>query len=84
MGLEEKCGDVVSKDEARRKFKERLKKDSDFREHEIRWTKKTVDEYLKDYDERGRVGGPNIHSADDTMISSLYLLGDLVKKEEKC
>ena len=83
MGLKEKCGDVVSKDEARRKFKERLKKDTEFRETELRWTKKTVDEYLKDYDERGRVGGPNIHSADDTMISSLYLLGDLVKKEEK-
>ena len=63
MGLKEKCGDVVSKDEARKKFKERLKKDSEFRETELRWTKKTVDEYLKDYDERGRVGGPNIHSA---------------------
>ena len=40
MGLKEKCGDVVSKDEARRKFKERLKKDTEFRETELRWTKK--------------------------------------------
>ena len=83
MGLKEKCGDVVSKDEARRKFKERLKKDSEFRETEFTMDEKTVDEYLKDYDERGRVGGPNIHSADDTMISSLYLWVILSRKKRK-
>jgi myosin heavy subunit len=83
MGLKEKCGDVVSRDEARKKFKERLKNDTEFREKTLRWTKNSVDKYLTDYDERGRVGGPNIHDSDTSMISSLYLLGDLVKKEGK-
>ena len=50
MGLKEKCGDVVSKDDERSSEAKKILSS----ETELRWTKKP-NEYLKDYYERGRV-----------------------------
>ena len=77
------CIDVVKSDPNREKFLERLKNDENFRTRELRWTKKPIEEYVKEYKDKAKCPGENIHSSDILMCSSLYLRGTQIEKTEK-
>lgn len=80
-GAYKSCARVVLDDPARKNFKKRLRTDETFRTQELRWTKKSVDEYLKEYDEKATCPGPHIHSDDIMMCTHLYERGYLRKME---
>ena len=61
---------------------------TDFREKKLRWTKKPVEEYIKEYEARANYPGDFIGKAEPKtkkfmMCSALYVLGQLVSKGEK-
>ena len=63
-------------------------KKTDFREKKLRWTKKPVEEYVKEYEARANYPGDFIGKAEPKtkkfmMCSALYVLGQLVSKGEK-
>ena len=82
-GKYESCAAVVKRDKYRDAFVEKFKTDENFRNVKLRWTNHTVDEYVKEYIERGDCPGPNIKSPDVKMCSALYLMGELVSQDEK-
>ena len=82
-GHRESCIGVVKSDPNRKKFLERLKNDENFRTRTLRWTKKPIEDYVKEYNDKAKCPGENIHSADILMCSSLYLRGTQIEKGEK-
>lgn len=47
----------------------------------LRWTKRPVEEYIKDYDVRAEVGGKNVKTPEQTMTTAMYELGTIKHSE---
>eukprot|EP00940_MAST-03C_sp_MAST-3C-sp2_P001267 g1267.t1 len=78
-GKVETCTSVIKNDPLRKKFKERFLSDQYFRENTLRWTKKSKEQYIKDW-EQDTVPGPKnkIKHGDQEMVSTMYELGERV------
>jgi hypothetical protein len=72
---------VLDSDECRKKFKEKLKNDRAFRTRVLRWTERPVEDYIKDYEVRAKIGGKNIKTAEQTMTTAMYELGTVTHSE---
>eukprot|EP00941_MAST-03F_sp_MAST-3F-sp1_P004262 g4262.t1 len=81
-GKIEPCTTVVQNDPFRQKFLDRLQSDEDFRTNKLRWTKHSIEEYIADYKKKADCPGPNIKDPSVTMCSHLYLVGDLLHRDE--
>eukprot|EP00941_MAST-03F_sp_MAST-3F-sp1_P003995 g3995.t1 len=77
------CGDVVKNDHYRVEFLERFQSDEAFRTNTLGWVKHPIDYYVDQYNEKGKVPGPNIRKAEQKMCINLYLEGEVTSTTEK-
>ncbi len=77
-------GECLQNDDYRKQFKRKVRNNEDFKNNVVGWSKKPVEEYLREYDERSRVGGVYVPS-EASFCPSLYTKGVLLteKTEEE-
>eukprot|EP00941_MAST-03F_sp_MAST-3F-sp1_P002033 g2033.t1 len=79
-GFYEPCKDVIQHDKKRALFIERLKNDETFRTKTLRWTHRSVEEYIEEYNKRGACPGICVKNAEVMMCSTLYKKGTLISR----
>ena len=84
LGTKIKLKDVCDRDLLRKTYLKRIVEDETFRTKTLGWgNKKSVEDYVNEYKARIRIGGRFIKSEDQSMITDLYELGDVVETKKQ-